>query len=63
MDFSRNISENIYALKLGQEFYDHTCHISWIRVPGGWLVTIGYEDEEPNRTTFVPFNNEFQLSE
>ena len=67
------IKEDVYKMKLHDRIADDSGMLAIIRVPGGWIyeswstnsiVTpdhIMYNDERPVATTFVPFDNEFQV--
>jgi hypothetical protein len=58
--------ETIYKLKLGEELQVNS-HLAIMRVPGGWIFTqkntyFGAEvDQHIENSTFVPFDNEFQI--
>lgn len=55
--------KNIYDLRLHEEL-DIGFRTTVKRVEGGWLYVIkGFFKGAPHTTTFVPFNNEFQIKE
>jgi hypothetical protein len=55
---------NIYEMKLHEEFYIDSC-IRVLRVPGGWIYITKRETSFDHKSValssvFVPYNNEFQ---
>lgn len=49
---------DIYEMDIGDFYQFDNC--SYLRVPGGWIVTIYRLDSGQMNSVFVPYNNEFQ---
>ena len=66
---SKAKEKTIYDLKLNEEFYI-SFHVSYIRVPGGWIrreiATLDVDSVHEQlvmNSVFIPYNEEFKKTE
>lgn len=52
-------ADKIYNMELGEFEYSDCGTITYLRVPGGWLVTTHRLAHHAMTSAFIPFDNEF----